>query len=544
MKKIAILMLFVLILLCGCAKAEADTERAGESTAEPASTTASPDITGEGKEDTEADTTVANTEPSAGTAEGNETQGNGEDTTASGEDSTFAPTVDPEYKNDIPEYYHDKYIRTPADVKLEMYTADFWKDNSYNKVIMTLDEIERYNSRAAAELGSSSIGYYTLDSVPSKVSREFVLYFAEDYIPAIYNRYYVDGSVRSYAWWENVIENTNIDAVASATNVKYGYSVAYSTLRRYPVSEFMSNKSSNQLDDVCATGALRPYQRVIVIHESADGKWYYALTDSASGWIKKEEVAFCRSRSDWTARSDPKNFLVVTGKELRMSYEFLAPEYSGLLLPMGTVLPLVEAKNAPEYVNDRLTYGNYVVKVPTRGSDGYIVDEYALIPLSADVHVGYMKYTRNNVLELAFKFVGDIYGFKGTFYSVNCSGLTSCVFSCFGLRLPGLASNQQRASGELERIKLEDMSIAEKKAVLDTVDAGTLLFFTEHIMIYLGEYDGEYYCISATAGYHGVDGGTGEAPFLYNVSVNTLEVYRSSGLSWFEELWSIQLVQY
>ena len=520
MRKTVLLLILVTILLCGCANAETDTGKVGETD----STTVTSDTV-----DGDSDTTNEN---------------DGQDSTVADTEKTPIATADPDYKNDEPKYDEDEFIRTPADVTLDMYQAEFWKDDSYNKIIMTPDEIERYNSRAAAELGSSNIGYYTLNTVPSSVSRAFVLDFAENYIPDLYKNYYVGGNVKSYAWWQDVIENTNTSAVADSTSVRYGYSVLYSTLRVYPVAEFMTNDYNNRLDDVCSAGALRPYQRVIVIHESADGKWYYALTDTASGWVKKEEVALCRSRSDWMKRNDPKDFLVVTGKEFRMTYEFTAPEYSGLLLPMGTVLPLVKSDEAPEFVNDRMTYGNYVVKVPVRDSDGYIKDKYALIPLSADVHIGYMQYTRNNVIELAFKFIGDIYGYKGVFYSVNCSGLTSAVFSCFGLRLPGLATNQQRAGFELERIILEDMSVDEKKSVLDSVEAGTILFFTEHVMIYLGEYEGEYYCISATAGYHGVEGGSGDVPFLYNVSVNTLEVYRNSGLSWFEELWSIQLVRY
>ncbi len=517
MKRIATILLALSMLLCGCSTAAVRETAAATEAVSKAVTDAT----------TETDAVQTDAVSDAQT-----------------EDKPPVSTPDPDNENDTPEYTDDDYIRTPADVKLEMYSADFWTDDKYNEIIMTPQEIERYNSKRAAELGNASIGYYTIDTVPGTVSYDFVRAFVQNYIPVGYQNYRVGGEAKKYSWWTGVLENTNVSGIPSSSKVKYGYSVLYSTLRDYPVAEFMTNNADNQLDDLGAKGALRPYDKVIVIHESADGKWYYALTDCASGWVKKEEVAFCKSRSDWNNRSDPESFLVITGHEIRLTYENLAPEYSGLLLPMGTVLTLVRAEDAPEYVNDRLTYGNYVVLLPTRGSDGYIKDRYALIPYGSDVHIGYLDYTRNNVLELAFKYVGHIYGFKGIFYSVNCSGLTQSVFSCFGLQLAGLATNQQRASFELERIVLEDMSIAQKKAVLDKVDAGTILFFDEHVMIYLGEHDGEYYCISATAGFHGVEGGEGTAPFLYNVSVNTLEVHRHTGLSWFEELWSIQLVRY
>jgi len=553
MKKIALIICMLLLLLCGCVRADNPSESYddhSESTAEADISDVSDSQTGDlasdsdgaidsGEEsdngssaDTSADTdTDTGTDTDADTDAGTDTDG--------GTDSGVSEDTKDEAK-----HYEDEFVRTPPDVSVEMYDAGFWTDKKYDKIIMTKAEIDRYNSKAASELGASEIGYYRIDTVPNTVTKEFVRHFAGCYVPDNYKAYYVDGKIMSYDWWKRVVANANASSVTGSVSVKFGYSVSRSTLREFPVDGFMTDDKDNPFDDLATMGFFNPFCRVIVIHESADGKWYYVLTDTASGWVKKEEVALCKSRSDWNSRYDPDDFLIVTGKELRMTYDFALPEFSNLLLPMGTKLPLVPADKAPEYINGRLAYGNYIVKLPSRGSNGYIVDKYALIPLSWDVSVGYLDYTRNNVIELSFKFLGDIYGYKGSMHSVNCSGMVRAVFSCFGLYLPGLATNQQRASGQLERIVLEGMSNKEKEAVLDTVDAGTLVFFTGHIMVYLGEYDGEYYVISATGGYHEEDAGEKEVPYLYNVSVNTLDVYRDNGLSWIEDLWCIQLVRY
>ena len=441
-------------------------------------------------------------------------------------------------------YDDDEYIRTPKNVLVEMYSTSFWTSSKYDKVVMTPSQIARYNKNAASELGSSKIGYWSLNTVEAKVSRAFVKDFIEWDIPNSYAKYYVGGETHNYSWWSDVISNANMSGIASSVSVKYGYSVDRATLRKYPIEEFITNDIKNTFDDLGCNGALHPYERLIVIHESADGKWYYVLMSGASGWVYKDSVALCKNRTDWINRSTHDDFLVVTGKELRIVYDHMTPEFSNLLLPMGTVLPLVPADKAPKYVNNRLTYGNYVVKLPTRGSDGYIVDKYALIPYSSDVSVGYLPYTRNNVIALSFKFLGDVYGLKNSMYSVNCSGLVREVYACFGLYLPTLATNQQRASGQLERIVVEDLNCTEKQELLKTIEPGALLYFSGHIMMYLGEYEGEYYVISATGGYHDNDMGETEVPNLYNVSINTLDVFRSNGLTWLESLWSIQLVRY
>ena len=541
MKKITLVTLCMAVfLLCGCVNAEniSDTH----------------DIISEGTGEVESDSVTAgdSSEENNDFDSSPDTDDSTLDTdndvgTDPGADNNTSPDTSDNNAEDTKENtktYDDEFVRTPPDVNVDMYEADFWTDSKYDEVIMTKAEIDRYNSNAASELGASGIGYYRIDTVPSTVTKEFVRHFAGCSVPDNYQSYYVDGKIKSYEWWKSVVANANASSVTGSVSVKYGYSVARATLREFPVDGFMTDDKNNPFDDLATMGFYNPFCRVIVIHESADGNWYYVLTDTAGGWVKKEEVALCKSRSDWNSRYNPEDFLIVTGKELRMTYDFALPEFSNLLLPMGTKLPLVSADKAPEYINGRLAYGNYIVKLPTRGSDGYIVDKYALIPLSLDVSVGYLDYTRNNVIELSFKFLGDIYGYKGSMYSVNCSGMVRAVFSCFGLYLPGLATNQQRASGQLERIVLEDMTNAQKEAVLDTVDAGTLVFFTGHIMVYLGEYDGEYYVISATGGYHEEDAGEKEVPYLYNVSVNTLDVYRDNGLSWLEDLWCIQLVRY
>ena len=82
------------------------------------------------------------------------------------------------------------------------------------------------------------------------------------------------------------------------------------------------------------------------------------------GWIRKEHVAVCPSHEDWDARREPEDFLVVTGREIRLNKDRGCEELSNLLLPMGTVLPLVKPEDAPESIDGRYSYNSYIVRLP------------------------------------------------------------------------------------------------------------------------------------------------------------------------------------
>ena len=60
----------------------------------------------------------------------------------------------------------------------------------------------------------------------------------------------------------------------------------------------------------------------------------------------------------------------------------------------------------------------------------------ALVPYNADVSVGYLPYTRRNIVAQAFKLLGDRHGWSGQNESRDASGLSMDVFASFGIRLP------------------------------------------------------------------------------------------------------------
>jgi len=274
---------------------------------------------------------------------------------------------------------------------------------------------------------------------------------------------------------------------------------------------------------------LHPYRPVVTLYESRDGKWEYILYGSCGGWVRKENIAYCKDKEDWENRKNADEFLVVISKEFRTQTDITMNELSDKVLPMGTVLPLAE-KSVSE-IRGRKGYGCYTVKVPVRGTDGFIKDEYMFVPASEDVNLGYINFTYENTIRQAYKYLGNIYGYGGNLSSVDCSGLVRNVFSCFGFDMPRTASFQVNMNGA-EKIDFSGMSTASKKGVLSSSDGVQLIYLPGHIMIYLGEFEGDDYVISSTYGF-GED--SSKISIVASVTVSDMDrTYKENGKSWIE----------
>ena len=321
--------------------------------------------------------------------------------------SGCAPTADaPEDENippadgtvdDTDSESGDPYVRLPDGVTVEMLTADYWMKDAYKSTVMTADEIAAYNQTSDKLLYDHRGKAYALTDVEPVVSGDMVRYYIQHDVPKNPEVFYVNGEPTARSFWLPLRENCRMNAVADNVTVLFGYSVKRTTLKSWPTDTFIAEEADDTFYDANAASECMPYLPVCVLHESADGEWYYCLMYGMRGWVKKDAIAICESRDEWMMRQENSEFLVVTGKELRLTEDPLTPALSNLVLPMGTVLPLVATDELPAEVNGRSTYGNYVVLLPVRDDDGTLYNEYALIPLAADVQVGYLPYTRENV---------------------------------------------------------------------------------------------------------------------------------------------------
>ncbi|MBR3248244.1 MAG: SH3 domain-containing protein [Clostridiales bacterium] len=475
-------------------------------------------------------TTVATTQMSETTTVAAETTEPAVETTAATDTvNTYETAVD-SYAIDT------EYVRLVDGVEPEMMSADYWIGEDDNIVLMNDKEIATYNyeNRAVIKASDGETVYPHLDEFGDTLDGDILRTFLNDNaasIPDYPPRYYLDGVRTDYLYWQNLIDLSNIDAVEDEIKVQYAYTVKRMTLRMFPTEDRVFDGPDDQYFDCILYAECMPYMPCVVLHQSSDGEYLYVVFDSYAAWVRKDAVAFCRNREDWVERQNPDKWLIVTAREIRLGNDPYSEATTNLVLPMGTQMELVPVGEAPDVINQRTTYGDYVVKVPTRGRDGYIVDEYVLIPVSDDVHAGYLSLTPANIVRQALKLLGDRYGWGGDLQANDCTGITREIYRCFGILLPRVGQSNSKGVCKTD---LSEMDNDEKLAVIEELTPGSLISFPGHMMIYLGTVNGVPYVISATGTFVAPEPGPTEKIHPDTVIITSLYVRRANLSTWLD----------
>ncbi len=437
------------------------------------------------------------------------------------------------------------YVRTDDSVTFEMTDAEYWIEKYYDstgqdeKTVRSKSQIRKFNEDNPFTISTQN---YTIDiySLEDEINGDMIAELMGDFqIPSDPSKYYRNGKPTTKSYWKKIASKINKEDIPDSIEPRYGYSIKRSSLRTAPTYDFVGEDSTDRFFDVLVMSEYMPYEPLVIVHETEDGEWYYVLFDRFSGWVSKDCVALCESKDEWLDRMDPGEFLVVTGREIRLQADQWNPQLSNQLIPMGTKLPLVRVSDYPEFLNDRECSNCYVVKLPVRDSNGMITDKYSLVSIKEDVNIGYLPYTRGNVLRQAFKLLGDRYGWAGLDYSNDCSGITGEIYRCFGIRLP-------RVSGDIAGVNnkttydVSSYSQAQKTELMKKIPIGAILYFKGHIMIYMGMDHGEPYCISATGTYIDEQGETNDTNSV--VIRNMTETYRANGDTWLGNLQKIVVI--
>ncbi|MBO4679507.1 MAG: SH3 domain-containing protein, partial [Lachnospiraceae bacterium] len=384
---------------------------------------------------------------------------------------------------EIKEQNPNDYVRLNNGITSEMMKAEYWTklrseagaDMGAEK--LSLAEIERFNNLNKRMVATDNVSF-SLEEIDDSFYYKVAKSLIKDIMMEVNSPedYLINGSPSDAAFWNEITENANLDTLTERVSVKFGISVNGTVLKRYPTDAKAFHKSSNLYYDSLAQSDLPPFLPVAVLHESADSEWYYVITYGYGGWVRKEFVALCASKEEWLERYHPENFLVVTGKELRLSTDPYTEQLSDLRIPMGTKLPVADLGEAPEEMHGRIGFGNYVAKLPVRNEEGMAEDVYVLIPAAEDVNLGYLPYTEENVAKLAFKHLGSVYGWAGDNNGQDCSGYAREIYACFGYNLPRTAKAQSNieSSGSYD---VSGKGYSEIAEILNDAPIGTLLYF-------------------------------------------------------------------
>jgi cell wall-associated NlpC family hydrolase len=245
-----------------------------------------------------------------------------------------------------------------------------------------------------------------------------------------------------------------------------------------------------------------------------------------AAWVAADAIAEGTRAQvfDYVARAASGR--VVTGAKVDTVHTFEAPRVSEVQLDMGLRLPLLPVP-AEGGINGQHPYTSWIVQLPVREPDGRLAFSPALVQRNADTAPDYLALTRANLVRQAFKFLGERYGWGHGYNGRDCSGFVSDVYQSMGVLLPRNTSDQS-VSPALRRTALgKDATAAQRRAAVDALEVGDLIYIPGHVMMMLGRVDGRPYVIHDTNGGSLADGKGGLRSLHLNaVSVTPLEPLR------------------
>lgn len=430
------------------------------------------------------------------------------------------------------------------DVTAEMSSASYWSDkvSDPDKVLTSIEQIKELNQQIYAKSsGTRDLSKWSKTTFNGLEQNELT-------------RSDLTASGRSYAnadigWWWDEINNkwSSRDAMGhiykpiiengidpDATEVmqyKYAICTTRTCMRGFPTDYPMWDDPTDPDFDYLYHTMIRVNEPLLLLTRSADKNYYLALSQGISGWIPAADVAICKDREEWLDAWHTDDVLVVYDDKIYTEDSNIAPQTANRKLPMGTRLPLADESDIKGKINNRTAYNNHVVWMPVRNEDGTFKKELALIGENRKVSEGYLPLTTENIMKVAMNQLGDAYGWGGMLGSEDCSGYMRDIYACFGLDLPRSAD---RTRGVLKNWSLSGMSDEQKAAFIRQLPPGTILTFSGHEMMYLGQEGDNLYVISSISNIR-LPGDKSNTR-VRGAVINTLGLWRGDGQTWLHHL--------
>ena len=428
------------------------------------------------------------------------------------------------------------------DVTSEMSSPSFWTIET--DVLMSYDEIDKLNKETIAAKGTNMYDLKNQPEVVDGISLNEAIKKSSQADVAYYLGWtYLESKEKAAQKdYDKIIENTQNPDAEKEQKVLYGIATKRTELRTFPSNIAIWDDPADSDFDYQYLVSIRVNEPVVITSKSKDGNYYLAKSICCSGWIPKDAVAICKDKDEWISAWDIKNenVLVVWGDKVFTETSIVGAETSDLMLTMGTVLELAKDVNPNELIDNRAAYNNYAVWVPVRNDDGTYSKKLTLISEYKKVYAGFLPLTKTNISKVVFSALGNTYGWGGSLNSDDCSGYMRNVYKCFGMELA--RNTTWQSSMPMAKVDMQYMSKEEKIKFFEALPFGTILYFNGHEMMYLGERNGKYYVISSV--------GTIMQPEnpsvrqrIRSTIVNTLDVKRANGNTWFDEL-TVALVPY
>jgi len=324
----------------------------------------------------------------------------------------------------------------------------FWINHSTNldKIILNKEQIDKLNSQIAmfADSTNNIFSDFSKELIKDKILK-MANYLFKNY------RFFANGKLLGKNFKNKIYKEININGISKCYKKKYfGVIRKRCFVKSIPTDlKIIRDINSKNFDRNIETIS-HIFDLVKVLNISKDRKWLYVASKYYYGWIKKEDLII---------RETPFKFkkFVVILKNLQ--------EYN---LRVGDILPY----------NDKKIY-LFGKKVRIKKDD---------------FNVGYLPFTKRNVIKLIFSSLKMPYNWGGGVYGTDCSLFIMDIFRCFGINLP---RNSWKQSEVLAGLSLMHVNKKEKFIKKFAFPFQTLIYKKSHIMLYMGSVGNKVYIAHA-----------------------------------------------
>lgn len=317
--------------------------------------------------------------------------------------------------------------------------------------------------------------------------------------------------------------NLGLSNISASVEVRFALVVNRSDMRTYPTDDRYYKSREDQNLDRFQENGLFPGDTVAVLHVSSDKQWSFVQSYNYAAWVRSEHIAI-GDHDLIMEYKNKKDFLVITGDKVWTSFNPEVPALSELQLDMGVRIPLANSTDIKNKLHGQNPYTSHTVLLPVRNAAGKLEIRQALIPRNKDVSKGYIPFTRENIIRQAFKFLGERYGWGHSYNARDCTGFVMEIYKTFGIQMPRNTGQQGTGTFGRNTRFTSISSLDDKLQALSKMDIGDLIYVPGHVLMYIGDANGQPYVIHDVsvfrytdengAYYEGVLNGVSVTPFI------------------------------
>ncbi len=274
------------------------------------------------------------------------------------------------------------------------------------------------------------------------------------------------------SWVTGLLDNAALDHYPNAGFP--GITLYNTDLRILPTHKPVFRSAGGYPFDRLQESLIAPHTPLYISHISRDRAWFLVETPYANGWIDVRHVL----RVDETFMQKWQNgsYAVVIEDEIPV-YD----DQSHFLFkaPLGAIFPAVgETDHAVRILHASADANRKAVIRESRIKK----DAIAIKPL---------RMTGINMARVANRLMMKPYGWGGLYENRDCSATLRDLFAPFGIWLSRHSSDQAKRDGHF--FDLASLSPEEKKNTIlrRGIPYMTLLWMKGHIMLYIGQFQGE-----------------------------------------------------